>query len=57
MSKDSDPLSVVLVQEVQRYNVLLDVIRNSLVKLERGIKGLELITPELELVVSSFTQN
>ena len=51
MSKDSDPLSVVLVQEVQRYNVLLETIKNSLYNLERGLKGLELITPELETIV------
>jgi dynein heavy chain len=57
MSKDSDPLSVVLVQEISRYNALLQIIRDSLFKLDRALKGLELITPELEVINQSFTEN
>jgi len=57
MSKDSDPLSVVLVQEVSRYNALLQVIRDSLFKLDRAIKGLDLITSELEVIMQSFAEN
>jgi dynein heavy chain len=41
-------MTVVLVQELQRYNILLNVLRASLEQLEKGIKGLVLISPELE---------
>ncbi len=45
---DDNPMTVVLVQELQRYNILLNVLRASLEQLEKGIKGLVLISPELE---------
>ena len=45
---DDNPMTVVLVQELQRYNILLNVLRSSLEQLEKGIKGLVLISPELE---------
>ncbi|XP_024940642.1 dynein heavy chain 2, axonemal [Cephus cinctus] len=42
------PLDVVLLQEIQRYNSLLVKTRSSLEDLQRGIKGLVLMSAELE---------
>lgn len=42
------PLDVVLLQEIGRYNVLLTKTRNSLNELQRGIRGLVLMSPDLE---------
>jgi len=47
---DENPLNVVLTQELQRYNVLLARVRRGLEQLEQGIKGLVVISPELEAV-------
>ena len=54
---DTSPLKVVLLQELQRYNSLLQVVSRSLVNLARGIKGLALISPELEEVMDSLFYN
>ena len=51
---DISPLKVVLIQEVARYNVLLNKVRRSLADLQRGIRGLVVISPELELVFDSL---
>ncbi|XP_046821789.1 dynein axonemal heavy chain 2 [Vespa crabro] len=42
------PLDVVLLQEIGRYNVLLTKTRNSLNELQRGIRGLVLMSSDLE---------
>ncbi|XP_076632445.1 dynein heavy chain 2, axonemal kl-2 [Colletes latitarsis] len=42
------PLDVVLLQEIQRYNVLLQKTRDSLVELQQAIKGLTLMSSDLE---------
>ncbi|XP_012153483.1 dynein heavy chain 2, axonemal kl-2 [Megachile rotundata] len=42
------PLDVVLLQEIQRYNILLRKTRNSLKELQQAIKGLVLMSPDLE---------
>lgn len=42
------PLDVVLLQEIQRYNALLRKTRSSLTDLQLAIKGLILMSPELE---------
>lgn len=34
---NSNPLKVVLIQEIQRYNLLLELVRNQLVNLDKGI--------------------
>jgi len=52
-----NPLNVVLVQEVQRYNILLGVLKASLDQLEKGIKGLVVISPDLEVMMDSLGQN
>lgn len=57
LQRDSDPINIVLVQEVSRYNHLIQVILKSLTQLELGIKGLDLISPELEKMMTSFGEN
>lgn len=42
------PLDVVLLQEIQRYNALLQTTRSSLKVLQQAIKGLVLMSPDLE---------
>ena len=54
---DDSPLTVVLIQEVQRYNILLDKLRTSLEQLDKGIKGFVVISPELEQMMGSLNQN
>ncbi|PVD19154.1 hypothetical protein C0Q70_21718 [Pomacea canaliculata] len=50
LSVDPSPLNVVLLQEIQRYNLLLDEIRMSLTHLEKGIQGQVVMTLELESI-------
>ena len=45
---EHSPLGVVLLQEIIRYNRLLSVIRESITNLERGIRGVVVMSPELE---------
>ncbi|XP_054461370.1 dynein axonemal heavy chain 2-like [Anoplopoma fimbria] len=42
------PINVVLLQEIQGYNCLLDTIISSLAELEKGIKGLVVMSSTLE---------
>ncbi|KAG7496340.1 dynein heavy chain 2, axonemal [Solea senegalensis] len=48
LQHNPSPLNVVLLQEIQRYNSLLDTIILSLMELEKGIKGLVVMSPSLE---------
>jgi len=47
---DGSALHVVLVQELQRYNKLLLSIRKSLTNVRKGIKGLVVMSPELDAI-------
>lgn len=55
--KDDSPLTVVLIQEITRYNILLKHMRESLDQLENGIKGIVLISPEQEDMMNSLNNN
>ncbi|XP_028992315.1 dynein axonemal heavy chain 2 isoform X2 [Betta splendens] len=48
LQENTSPLNVVLLQEILRYNSLLDTIILSLVELEKGIKGLVVMSSNLE---------
>lgn len=48
LSVDPNPLNVVLLQEIERYNLLLNLIRKQLSDLERGIQGLVVMSSDLE---------
>jgi len=54
---DDNPLNVVLVQEIVRYNVLLRILVVNLDQLEKGIKGLVVISPELEEILNFLSDN
>ncbi|XP_069015317.1 dynein axonemal heavy chain 2 [Embiotoca jacksoni] len=48
LQHDPSPHNVVLLQEIQNYNSLLDTITSSLVELEKGIKGLVVMSSSME---------
>ncbi|EDO31800.1 predicted protein [Nematostella vectensis] len=50
-------LTTVLGQEVDRFNNLLKVIKNSLTQLQKAIKGLVVMSLELDKVYTSFLNN
>jgi len=54
---DQTPLKTVLLQEVERYNVILAKVDKSLKDLQDGIKGLIVISSELEIVFDCMMQN
>ncbi|XP_078526452.1 dynein axonemal heavy chain 2 isoform X1 [Lissotriton helveticus] len=48
LADDLSPLNVVLLQEIQRYNSLIETLRSSLIELEKGIQGLVVMSTSLE---------
>jgi dynein heavy chain len=52
-----NPLSVVLLQEIDRYNVLLKIVHSSLKSLDKGIQGLVVISTELEEMFDALYNN
>ncbi|ELR57060.1 Dynein heavy chain 2, axonemal, partial [Bos mutus] len=48
LAMDPSPLNVVLLQEIQRYNKLMETILFSLTDLEKGIQGLIVMSTSLE---------
>lgn len=52
--EDNNPLKIVLLQEIIRYNKLLSIVRQSLADLSKGIQGLVLISEDLEKVQISL---
>jgi dynein heavy chain, axonemal len=47
-SEDNSPLKIVLLQEIERYNLLLEDIYQSLIALKKGIQGLVVMSSDLE---------
>ena len=47
-SEDNSPLKIVLLQEIERYNILLEDIYESLIALQKGIQGLVVMSADLE---------
>eukprot|EP00003_Mantamonas_plastica_P025987 TRINITY_DN5190_c0_g1_i1.p1 TRINITY_DN5190_c0_g1~~TRINITY_DN5190_c0_g1_i1.p1 ORF type:complete len:1587 (-),score=644.35 TRINITY_DN5190_c0_g1_i1:21-4370(-) len=52
-----DSLATALSQEMERYNKLLDVMRASLIKLQKAIVGEEVMSAELETMFNSMLSN
>jgi dynein heavy chain, axonemal len=50
-------LSTVLLQEIERYNKLLFKMGSSLSLLMKAIKGIVIMSPELDLMFSAFLKN
>lgn len=48
---------MVLLQEIQRYNVLLRLLAKNLDQLEKGIRGLVVISPDLEEILNALLDN
>ncbi|KAH0787434.1 dynein heavy chain 2, axonemal [Histomonas meleagridis] len=53
----NDPLKIVLYQEIKRYNKLIEVIRNSLERLIKGIQGLVVMSNELDIIFQCLYDN
>eukprot|EP01028_Stygiella_incarcerata_P006524 TRINITY_DN2668_c0_g1_i2.p1 TRINITY_DN2668_c0_g1~~TRINITY_DN2668_c0_g1_i2.p1 ORF type:complete len:4588 (-),score=1267.00 TRINITY_DN2668_c0_g1_i2:3353-17116(-) len=53
-AEETSALNTVLFQEIGRYNAMLQVVRRLLANLKKGIKGLMIMTPELDEVFSSL---
>jgi len=53
----TDSLSIVLLQEIDRFNRLLDVIRKTLLELQKAIKGEVVMSGELDAMYTSLLNN
>ena len=51
---DPDPLKTCLMQELERYNGLINGVTKELVEVQLGVKGMVVITTELEAVYQSL---
>jgi dynein heavy chain len=51
---EPDPMKTVLMQELERYNMLLSRLSRSLSELQKAVQGLVAITPDLEQISESL---
>ncbi len=51
---DPSALHVVLFQEIERYNMLLVRVRSSCVELQKGIKGLVVMSADLDSIFDAL---
>lgn len=54
---DGNPLKIVLMQEISRYNILVNIVRSCLFEQERGLKGLVLIGDREEKLLNDIFEN
>ena len=57
MKGDNSPLNIVLFQEIERYNILLKMIKSALIDLQKGIKGLVVMSSELEDIFTCMLES
>ena len=50
-------MNTVLVQELIRYNRLIEIMKDSLINLKKGIKGLVVLSEDLEKIGNSLFDN
>lgn len=50
----SESMNTVLIQEMERFNILLREMRSSLEMLEKAVKGMIVMTPDLEVIEIFF---
>jgi dynein heavy chain, axonemal len=55
--QENNPMLTVLIQELQRYNVLLGIIDSSISQLQKGIAGESVITDSLEKMNKDLDNN
>jgi dynein heavy chain len=53
---DPEPMKTVLYQEVDRYNILLLTLHQTLKASELGVQGLVIVTPELEEIIEAVLE-
>merc|ERR1712224_1028972 len=53
---DPEPMKTVLYQEVDRYNILLLTLHQTLNASELGVQGLVIVTPELEEIIEAVLE-
>lgn len=51
------PLTTVLLQEVQRFNILLKIVHNNLIDVEKAIRGFAVMSEHLEEICNAFLLN
>ena len=56
-SSSDSPLIVVMIQEIERYNLLLSFVKKSLINLQKGMKGLISINNELDEIANCLFNN
>jgi len=56
-TKYEESMNTVLIQEIVRYNRLLEVMKDSLINVKKGLKGVIVLSEELEMLANSLYDN